>query len=117
MMKYGESRTSDEDGSGSGSDDKTEDEEEEECQVVLNRNPTTRPWQEEKPSLEDVPLIPKVGGKPELSSKDRFEHICNVLGETQAKHHTRGELLKEACQLAHCTPSDLPERIRKMVVE
>jgi hypothetical protein len=30
MMKYGESRSSDEDGSGSGSDDETEEEEEEE---------------------------------------------------------------------------------------
>jgi hypothetical protein len=35
MMKYGESRSSDEDGSGSGSgsDDESEEEEEEECQV------------------------------------------------------------------------------------
>jgi hypothetical protein len=42
MMKYGESRSSDEDGSGSGSDDETEEEEEEEeeeCQVLLNRHP------------------------------------------------------------------------------
>jgi hypothetical protein len=38
MMKYGESRSSDEDGSGSGSDDETEEEKEEECQVLLNRN-------------------------------------------------------------------------------
>jgi hypothetical protein len=29
----------------------------------------------------------------------------------------RGELLREACQIADCTPSDLPDRIRKMVVE
>jgi hypothetical protein len=29
----------------------------------------------------------------------------------------RGELLREACQLADCKPSDLPDRIRKMVVE
>jgi hypothetical protein len=29
----------------------------------------------------------------------------------------RGELLREACQLADCTPSDLPDRIRKMVVK
>jgi predicted transcriptional regulator len=29
----------------------------------------------------------------------------------------RGELLSKACQLADCTPSNLPDRIRKMVVE
>jgi hypothetical protein len=29
----------------------------------------------------------------------------------------RGELLKEVCQLAECTPSNLPDRIRKMVTE
>jgi hypothetical protein len=29
----------------------------------------------------------------------------------------RGELLREACQLADCMPSNLPDRIRKMVVE
>jgi hypothetical protein len=29
----------------------------------------------------------------------------------------RGELLREACQIADCTPSDLPDWIRKMVVE
>jgi hypothetical protein len=26
-------------------------------------------------------------------------------------------LLREACQIVECTPSDLPDRIRKMVVE
>jgi hypothetical protein len=29
----------------------------------------------------------------------------------------RGELMREACQLADCTPSNLPDRIQKMVVE
>jgi hypothetical protein len=117
MMKYGESGSSDEDGSGSGSDDETKEEEEEDCQVLLNRNPSKRQRQEEKPSQENVPLIPKVEGIPDTSSKDRFEHICNVLGEMQAEHRMRGELLREACQLADCTPFDLPDRIRKMVVE
>jgi hypothetical protein len=51
------------------------------------------------------------------SSKDRFEHICNALGEMQAEHHMRGELLRGTCQLADCTPSNLPNRIRKMVVK
>jgi hypothetical protein len=84
MMKYGESGSSDEDGSGSGSDDETEEEEEEEeeeeCQVLLNRYPK-RPRQEEKPAQESVPLIPKVEGVPAISSKNWFEHICNMLGE------------------------------------
>jgi hypothetical protein len=117
MMKYGESGSSDEDGSGSGSDDETEEEEEEDCQVVLNRNPTKRQRQEEKPSQVDVPLIPKVEGIPDTSGKDWFKHICNVLGEMQAEHLMMGELLREACQLADCTPLDLPDRIQKMVVE
>jgi hypothetical protein len=117
MMKYGESGSSDEDGSGSGSDDETEEEEEEDCQVVLNRNPTKRQRQEEKPSQEDVPLIPKMEGISDTSGKDRFNHICNVLGEMQAEHRMRGELLRESCQLVDCTPSNLPDRIRKMVVE
>jgi hypothetical protein len=120
MIKYGKSRSSDEDGSGSGSDDETEEEEEEEvdeCQVLLNRHPSKRQRQEEKPAQENVPLIPKVEKIPDTSSKDRFEHICNVLGEMQAEHRMRGELLREACQIADCTPFDLPDRIRKMVVE
>jgi hypothetical protein len=117
MMKYGESGSSDEDGSGSGSDDEIEEEEEEDCQVLLTRNPSKRQRQGEKPSQEDVPLIPKVEGIPDTSGKDRFTHICNVLGEMQAEHRMRGELLREACQLADCMPSDLPDRIRKMVVE
>jgi hypothetical protein len=122
MMKYGESGSSDEDRSGSGSDDETEEEEEEEeaeeeCQVLLNRHPSKRPRQEEKPTQENVPLILKVEGVPATSSRDRFEQICKALGEMQAEHRVRGELLREACQLADCTPSNLPDRIRKMVVE
>jgi hypothetical protein len=118
MMKYGESGSSDEDGSGSGSDDETEEEEEdEECQVLLNRHPSKRPRQEEKPAQENVPLIPKVEGVPATSSRDRFEQICKALGEMQAEHRVRGELLREACQLVDCMPSNLPDRIRKMVVE
>jgi hypothetical protein len=116
MMKYGKSGSSDEDGSGSGSDDETEEEEEEECQVLLNRHPK-RQRQEEKPAQESVPLIPKVEGVPTISSRERFEQICKVLGEMQAEHRVRGELLREAYQLADCTPSNLPDRIRKMVVE
>jgi hypothetical protein len=115
MMKYGESGSSDEDGSGSGSDDETE-EEKEDCQVLLNWNPSKRQRQEEKLSQENVPLVPKVEGIPETSNKDQFEHIYNVLGEMQAEHRMRGELLREACQIADCTPSDLPDWIRKMVV-
>jgi hypothetical protein len=95
MMKYGESRSSDED----GSDDETEEEEEEEeeCQVLLNRHPSKRQRQEEKPTQENVPLIPKVEKIPNTSSKDWFEYICKVLGEMQAEHRMRGELLREAC--------------------
>jgi hypothetical protein len=114
MMKYGESGSLDEDGSGSGSDDETE---EEDCQVLLTRNPSKRQRQEEKPLQVDISLIPKVEGISDISGKDRFKHICNVLGEMQVEHLMMGELLREACQLADCTPSDLPDRIRKMVVE
>jgi hypothetical protein len=109
MMKYGESGSSDEDRSGSGSDDEIEEEEEEEYQVLLNRHPSKRQRQEERPAQENVPLIPKVEGVLATSSKDRFELICNALGEMQAEHRMRGELLREACQLA--------DQIRKMVVE
>jgi hypothetical protein len=35
----------------------------------------------------------------------------------QAEHDRRGELLKEAYQLVVCGPSELPERIRKMMVD
>jgi hypothetical protein len=116
MMKYGESGSSDEDGFGSGSDDESEEKEEEECQVLLNRHPK-RLRQKEKPAQGDATLIPKVEGVPVTSSKDRFEAICNALGEMQAEHRMRGELLKEVCQLAECMPSNLPDQIRKVVTE
>jgi hypothetical protein len=51
------------------------------------------------------------------SSRERFEAIYKALGEMHAEHRMRGELLKEVCQLAECTPSNLPDRIRKMVTE
>jgi hypothetical protein len=116
MMKYGKSGSLDEAGSGSGSDDESEEEEEEECQVLLNRHPK-RQRQEEKPAQGDATLIPKVEGVPVTSSKDRFEAICKELGEMQAEHRERGELLREVCQLVECTPSNLPDRIRKMTTE
>jgi hypothetical protein len=50
-------------------------------------------------------------------SKDRFEAICKALGEMQAEHRMRGELLRVVCQLVDCTPPNLPDRIRKMVTE
>jgi hypothetical protein len=116
MKKYGESGSSDEDGSGSGSDDESEEEEEEECQVLLNRQPK-RQRQEEKPAQGDATLISKVEGVPATSSKDRFEAICKALGEMQAEHRMKGELLRVVCQLADCTPTNLPDRIRKMVTK
>jgi hypothetical protein len=116
MMKYDESRSSDEAGSGSGSEDETEDEEEEEeeTQVLLNRPPK---WsrQEEKTTQGGTLLTPKVEGIPVTSSKDRFEAICQALGELQGEHRMKGELLKVVCQLVDCTPTNLPDRIRKLV--
>jgi hypothetical protein len=35
----------------------------------------------------------------------------------QAEHDRRGELLREAYKLAVCAPSELPDRIRNMMVE
>jgi hypothetical protein len=120
MLKYGESGSEDEGGSGSGSkdesDDEEEEEEEEETQVLLNR-PPKRPRQEDKSEQVGATLIPKVEGPSLSSSKDRFQSICNALGEMQAEHDRRGELLKEACQLAVCGTSELPDRIRKMMVD
>jgi hypothetical protein len=55
---------------------------------------------------------------PSLASgKDRFQSICNSLGEMQAEHERRGELLKEACLLAVCGPSELLDRIWKLMVD
>jgi hypothetical protein len=118
MLKYGESRSEDEGGSGSGSEDESDDkeEEEEETQVLLNR-PPKRPRQEDKSEQIGATLVPKVEGLSLSSNKDRFQSICNALGEMQAEHNRRAELLKEACQLAICAPSELPDRIRKMMVD
>jgi hypothetical protein len=98
MIKYGESGSSDEGGSGSGSEDETEDkeEQEEETQVLLNR-PPKRLRQDEKTAQGGTLLTPKVEGVPVTSSKDRFEAICQALGELQGEHRMRGELLKVVC--------------------
>jgi hypothetical protein len=118
MLKYGESASEDEARSVSGFEDKEDDEEEEEeeTQVLLNR-PPKRPRQEDKLAQIGATLIPKVEGPSLSSSKDRFQSICNALGEMQAEHDRRGELLREACELAVCAPSELPDRIRNMMVE
>jgi hypothetical protein len=113
-MKYGESRSSDEDGSGSGSDDEEDDEEEEkeDTQVLLNQ-PPEQLRQEERSAT----LIPKVEGVPVTTSKDRFDSIVKALGKMQGEYRMRGELLKVVCQLVDCTPTNLPDRIRKMVAD
>jgi hypothetical protein len=118
MMKYGESGSSDEAGSGSGSKDETkdEDEEEEETQVLLNR-PPKRSRQEEKTAQGSTLLTPKVEGILVTSSKDRFEAICQALGELQGEYRMRGELLKVVCQIVDYTPTNLPDRIRKLVAD
>jgi hypothetical protein len=118
MMKYGESGSSDEAGSGSRSEDETEDEEEEEeeTQVLLSR-PPKRTHQEEKTVQGSTLLTPKVEGVPVTSSKDRFEAICQALDEMQGEHQMRGELLRVVCQIVDCTPTNLPDLIRKLVVD
>jgi hypothetical protein len=118
MLKYGESGSSNEGRSVSGSDDEEDDkeEEEEETEVLLNR-PPKRQRKEDKSVQGGAPLIPKMEGPSLSSSKDRFQSICNALGEMQAEHDLREELLREACELAVCAPSELPDRIRKMMVE
>jgi hypothetical protein len=58
-----------------------------------------------------------VEGVPVTSSKDQFESICKALGEMQAEHRMRGELLRVVCQLVDCMPMNLPDRIQKMVTE
>jgi hypothetical protein len=106
MLKYGESGSEDEAGSASRSDDEEDDkddkeEEEEETQVLLNQ-PPKRPRQEDKMEQAGAMLIPKLEGPSLSSSRDWFQSICNALGEMQAEHDRRGELLTEACQLAVC---------------
>jgi hypothetical protein len=118
MMKYGESGSSDEGGSGSGSKEETEDEEEEEEETqVLQNQPPKQLQQEEKTAQRRTLLTPKVEGVPVTSSKDWFEAICQALGELQGEHQMRGELLKLVCQLVDCTPTNLPEQIRKLVAD
>jgi hypothetical protein len=117
MMKYGESGSEDEAGSASGSDDEDDDEEEEEETEVLLNRPPKRARQEDKSEQAGATLIPKVEGSSLRSDKDRFTSICNSLGEMQADHERRGELLKDACLLAACGPSELPDRIRKLMVD
>jgi hypothetical protein len=117
MLKYSESGSEDKAGSASGSDDEDDDEEEEEeeTQVLLNR-PPKRARQEDKSEQAGATLVPKSEGPSLSSGKDRFTSICNSLGEMQAEHEQRGELLKDACLLAVCGPSELPDRIRKLMV-
>jgi hypothetical protein len=118
MMKYGESGSDDEAGSGSGSEDDevSEPEEEEEMAVLLNR-PPKRARQENKSEQAGATLVPKEEGLSLASSKSRFDSICNALGELQAEHDRRSELLQEACFLAVCGPAELPDHIRKLMVD
>jgi hypothetical protein len=118
MMKYDESELSDEAGSGSWSKDETEDEEEEEeeTQVLLNQ-PPKRSRQDENTAQGSTQLTPKVEGVLVISSKDRFEAVCQALDELQGEHRMRGELLKVVCQIVDCTPTNLPDRIWKLVAD
>jgi hypothetical protein len=83
---------------------------------LLNR-PSKRLWQEEKTAQGSTLLTPKVEGVPVTSSKDRFEAICQALGELQGEHRMRGELLKVVCQIVDYTPINLLDRIRKLVAD
>jgi hypothetical protein len=51
------------------------------------------------------------------TSKDRFDSIVKALEEMQGEHRMRGELLRVVCQLVDCTPTNLPDQIRKMVAD
>jgi hypothetical protein len=84
---------------------------------IRAHRPPKRRRQEVKSEQIGATLVPKVEGLSLSSSKDRFQSICNALSEMQAEHDRRAELLKEACQLAVCAPSKLPDRIRKMMVD
>jgi hypothetical protein len=61
-------------------------------------------------------LTPKVG-VPVTTSKDRFDSIMKALGEMQGEHRMRGELLRVVCQFVDYMPTNLPDRIRKMVAD
>jgi hypothetical protein len=54
---------------------------------------------------------------PVTTSKDRFDSIVKALGEMQGEHRMRGELLRVVCQLVDYTPTNLLDRIRKMVAD
>jgi hypothetical protein len=86
------------------------------CHVTID-NAAKRSWQEEKTAQGSTLLIPKVEGVPVTLSKDRFEAICQALGELQGEHQMRGELLKVVCQIVDCTPTNLLDRIRKLVAD
>jgi hypothetical protein len=58
-----------------------------------------------------------VEGVPVTTSQDRFEAIVKALGEMQGEHRMRGELLRVVCQLVDCTPTSLPDQIRKMMAD
>jgi hypothetical protein len=118
MMKYGESGSDDEAGSASGSEDDevSEQEEEEETVVLLNR-PPKRARQESKTEQAGTTLVLKEEGPSLASSKSRFDSICNALGELQAEHDRRSDLLEEACLFAACGPAELPDQIRKLMVD
>jgi hypothetical protein len=92
MLKYGESGSEDEAESASGSDDEEDDEEEEEeeTQVLLNR-PPKGPRQEDKSAQIGAALIPKMEGPSLSSNRDRFQSICNALGERCRPNTTGGE--------------------------
>jgi hypothetical protein len=62
-------------------------------------------------------LVPKTEGPSVGSTKSRFESICNALGDLQAEHDRRSDLLKEACLIAACGPAELPDQIRKLMVD
>jgi hypothetical protein len=62
-------------------------------------------------------VVPKEEGPSLGSTKNRFESICNALGDLQAEHDRRSDLLKEACLIAACGPAELPDQIRKLMVD
>jgi hypothetical protein len=132
MMKYGESGSDDEVGFASGSEDEegseedkegseededsSKEEEEEDTAILLNQ-PPKRARQENKSEQAGTTLILKEEGPSLASSKTRFDSICNALGELQAELNRRSELLKEACLIAVCGPAELPDQIRKLMVD